>query len=149
MWLLFDKDSGLIAQYDMSFRRLEWAWDYVKPFLLPQLVKELGSLADNGTDVDDLVHLRAAVDICEQHHLYCTGDLQQYNSTLACIDYIYHQKPMGKVYEWGGDTGKQVSLNSSSSKCPTLITTHVYTAMCRWIHKGDPLPPIICVSTHV
>ena len=106
MWFLFDNASGLIAQYDITFRRLEWAWDYIKPFLQPLLVKELGSLADNCTDVDDLMHLRAAIDVCAQHELYCTGSLQQYNSTQACIDHIYHQTPMGKVYEWGGDSGK-------------------------------------------
>ena len=113
MWLLFDNDSGLVAQYDMTFRRLEWACDYVKPFLLPQLVKELGPLARNTTDVDDLMHLRAAIDICQQHDLYCTGSLQQYNSTRECIDFNYRQKPMGKVYEWGGDNGKRISSTST------------------------------------
>jgi hypothetical protein len=106
VWFLFDNDSGLIAQYDITFRRLEWAWDYIKPFLQPQLVQELGSVAGNCTDVDKLMHLRAAIDVCQQHETYCTGSLQQYNSTQACIDYVYNQTPMGKVYEWGGDSGK-------------------------------------------
>ena len=105
----------------MSFRRLGWAWDYVKPFLQPQLVEEVGSLADDPTDVDDLIHIRAAVDICQQHELYCTGPLRQYNSTKACIDYIHHQKPLGKVYEWGGDTGKQTSRTSSLGPVLTII----------------------------
>lgn len=113
VWFLFNSTSGLIAQYDITFRRLQWAWDYIKPFLQPQLEKELGSLADNCTDVEDLMHLRAAIDVCQQHELYCTGSLQQYNSTQECIDFIYRQTPMGKVYEWGGDS-----------------------AMCRYIHKG-------------
>jgi len=113
VWFLFDNDSGLIAQYDITFRRLEWAWDYIKPFLQPQLAEELGSLVNNCSDVDGLIHLRAAIDICQQHELYCTGSLQQYNSTQACIDFIYRQTPFGKVYEWGGDT-----------------------AMCRYIHKA-------------
>lgn len=113
VWFLFDNASGLIAQYDITFRRLEWAWDYIKPFLKPQLAMELGSLADNCDDVDDLMHLRAAIDVCQQHELHCTGPLQQYNSTQACIDYIYRQTPMGKVYQWGGNS-----------------------AMCRYIHKG-------------
>ena len=105
MWFLFD-DSGLIAQYDASFRRLPWAIDYLKPFLKPQLVKELGSLADKPDDVDDLMHLRAAIDICREHELHCHGADQQYESTQACIDHIYHKTPMGKIYEWGGDSGK-------------------------------------------
>jgi hypothetical protein len=117
VWFMFD-DSLKISQYDITFRRLEWAWDYVKPFLQPQLKEELGSVADNCNDVDDLIHLRAAIDICNQHETYCVGSLQQYNSTQACIDYIYHTTPLGKVYEWGGDSGKPFSL---SWRCPVLI----------------------------
>lgn len=109
MWFLFDNESGLISQYDITFRRLAWANDYVKPFLKPQLVKELGSLADDCNDVDDLMHLRAAIDVCTEHELYCVGAFQQYESTQECIDYIYHKTPMGKVYEWGGDSGEPSS----------------------------------------
>ena len=106
VWFLFDNESGLIAQYDITFPRLAWATDYIKPFIKPQLVEELGSLADNRDDVDDLMHLRAAIDVCQEHETYCLGPYQQYESTPACIDYIYHKTPMGKVYEWGGDSGK-------------------------------------------
>ncbi|KAF9652758.1 hypothetical protein BDM02DRAFT_3183436 [Thelephora ganbajun] len=113
VWFLFDNESGLIAQYDITFRRLAWAIDYLKPFLKPQLVKELGSMADKCKDIDDLMHLRAAIDVCREHEVYCHGALQQYESTQVCIDYIYHKTPLGKIYEWGGDT-----------------------AMCRYIHKG-------------
>lgn len=73
-------------------------------------MEEVGSLADNSTDVDDLIHLRAAIDVCQQHDIYCTDSLQQYDSIQACIDYVHHQIPMGAVYEWGGDTGKQISI---------------------------------------
>lgn len=107
VWFLFDNDSGLIAQYDITFRRLEWAWDYIKPFLQPQLEQELGSVGKDCKDVDDLMHLRAAIDICQQHEVYCTGPLQQYNSTQTCIDFVYNQTPLGKVYQWGGNTGEQ------------------------------------------
>ena len=110
MWFLFDSDSGLVAQYDMAFRRLAWAIDYVGPFLKPQLVKELGSIADNQEDVGNLMHLRAAIDVCQEHETYCHGADQQYNSTQECIDYIYHKTSLGQVYEMGGDTGKQISL---------------------------------------
>jgi len=113
VWFLFDNESGLIAQYDIVFRRLAWAFDYVKPFLRPQLVEELGSMADGCKDDDDLMHLRASIDICREHETYCHGADQQYESTQACIDYIYQTVPFGKVYEWGGDS-----------------------AMCRYIHKG-------------
>jgi hypothetical protein len=107
VWFLFDDvPSGLIAQYDISFRRLAWANDYVKPFIKPQLVEELGSLADDSTSVDDLMHLRAAIDVCRVHDLHCSGANRQYESTQACTDYIYHKIPFGKPYEWGGDTGK-------------------------------------------
>jgi hypothetical protein len=105
VWFLFDQ-SGLIAQYDIVFLRLAWAFDYVKPFLRPQLVKELGSLADGCKDDDELMHLRAAIDICKAHEAYCHGADQQYKSTHACIDHIHHKVPFGKVYEWGGDTGE-------------------------------------------
>ena len=109
VWFLFD-DNALISQYDITFRRLEWAVDYVKPFLKPQLVQELGSAADDCEDVDKLMHLRAAIDICQQHEIYCLGSDQQYESTQACIDYIYRKTPMGKVYQWGGDSGKRYFL---------------------------------------
>ena len=105
-WFLFDNESGLIAQYDITFPRLAWATDYIKPFIKPQLVEELGSLADNRDDVDDLMHLRAAIDVCQEHETYCLGPYQQYESTPACIDHIYHRIPMGNSYEWGGDNGK-------------------------------------------
>ena len=109
MWFLFD-DTGLIAQYDITFRRLAWAIDYLKPFLKPQLIEELGSVADNCDDVDKLMHLRAAIDVCREHELHCLGDNQQYETTQECIDYIYRKTPMGQVYEWGGDSGKSTSL---------------------------------------
>jgi len=113
VWFLFDNESGLVAQYDITFRRLAWAFDYLKPFLKPQLVEELGSLADDCEDVDGLMHLRAAIDVCREHETHCLGANQQYESTQACIDYIYRKTPFGKVYQWGGDS-----------------------AMCRYIHKG-------------
>ena len=105
VWFLFDNESGLIAQYDITFRRLAWAIDYVKPFLKSQLVEELGSIVDDCEDIDDLMHLRAAIDVCREHDAYCLGANQQYESTQACIEYIYHKTPLGKAYEWGGDTG--------------------------------------------
>ena len=110
-WFLFDNESGLISQYDITFRRLEWVSDYIRPFLKPQLVEELGSLVDNRDDIDDLEHLRAAMDVCREHETYCHGDDQQYESTQACIDFVYRKTPMGKVYEWGGNTGKLNFLN--------------------------------------
>ena len=130
VWFLID-DSGLIAQYDIVFRRFGWTFDYVKPFLRPQLVKELGPLADGCKDDDDLMHLRAAIDVCQAHETYCHGADQQYESTQACVDYIRQKVPFGKVYEWGGDTGKLLVL--------TLVTlsAHENTAMCRYIHTGD------------
>ena len=111
MWFLFDNESGLISQYDITFRRLQWAVDYVKPFLKPQLVEELGSLVDDCDDIDDLKHLRAAIDVCREHETYCHGADQQYESTQACIDFVYRNTPLGKVYEWGGNTGKLTFLN--------------------------------------
>jgi len=137
VWFLFDNESGLIAQYDITFRRLQWAIDYLKPFLKPQLVEELGSMADNCDDVDDLKHLRAAIDVCREHELHCLGADQQYESTQACIDYIYHKTPLGKVYEWGGNTGKLFFLHPGNLQ---HSRNHVaYTAMCRYIHKGSAL----------
>lgn len=115
VWFLFDNESGLIAQYDITFRRLAWAWDYLKSFLKPQLIEELGSIAGNCTDIDSLMHLRAAIDVCQQHEIYCLGAYQQYDSTQACIDYIYKKVPLGKVYEWGGDTGGPFSLTLATS----------------------------------
>jgi len=99
------------------FRRLAWAIDYVKPLLKSQLVEELGSMADNCEDVDELMHLRAAIDVCREHELHCHGADQQYESTQACIDHIYRKIPVGKVYEWGGDNGK-----------PSLITPVTFCA---------------------
>jgi hypothetical protein len=136
VWFLFDDvPSGLIAQYDITFRRLAWVIDYVKPFIKPQLVEELGSLADNRDDVDDLMHLRAAVDVCQEHELHCLGANQQYESTEACIDYIYRKIPFGKAYEWGGDTGKPFfphtgDVQRSRNSCSR-------TAACRYVHKGN------------
>jgi hypothetical protein len=105
VWFLFDNSSGRISQYDITFRRMTWAFDYVLPYLRPALAAE-PDLADiNPNDIDALVHMRAAIDICNGHQQYCVGDLQQYNSTKECVDYIYRQTPLGKVYQWGGDTG--------------------------------------------
>jgi len=120
VWFLFD-ESGLISQYDITFRRLAWAIDYLKPFLKPQLVEELGSMGDNCKDVDELMHLRAAIDVCREHELHCRGADQQYESTQACIDYIYRKTPMGKIYEWGGDSGE------SSFLTPATLGTHKTT----------------------
>jgi len=134
VWFLFDNESGLIAQYDITFRRLQWTIDYLEPFLKPQLVEELGSIADKPGDVDDLKHLRAAIDVCQEHELHCHGADQQYESTQACIDYIYHKTPLGKVYEWGGDSGELFYLRPGNFQ---RSRNHVsYTAMCRYIHKG-------------
>jgi len=134
VWFLFDNESGLIAQYDITFRRLQWAIDYLKPFLKPQLVEELGSMVDNPEDVDDLKHLRAAIDVCREHELHCLGADQQYESTQACIDYIYNKIPLGEVCEWGGDNGELFCLHPSSFQYSGNNVT--YTAMCRYIHKG-------------
>ena len=105
VWFLFD-DAGLIAQYDIAFRRLDWAINHVKPFLKSQLVEELGSIADDIDDIDKLMHLRAAIDVCQEHEVRCLGADQQYETTQECIDYIYRKIPLGKTYEWGGDSGK-------------------------------------------
>ena len=121
VWFLFDKESGLIAQYDIGFRRLAWAFDYVKPFLRPLLVKELGSMADGCKDDDDLMHLRASIDICREHETYCHGADQQYESTQACMDYIYQTVPFGKVYEWGGDSGEQLLALVTLSAHETIL----------------------------
>ena len=110
MWLRFDNESGLIAQYDIAFRRFMWANEYIKQFIKQQLVEELGSLADNPDDVDDLMHLRAAIDVCQGHEVHCVGANQQYGSTEACIDHVYHKIPLGEVYQWGGDNGEPSSL---------------------------------------
>ena len=119
MWFLFN-DTGLISQYDITFRRLAWAIDYLKPFLKPQLVEELGSVATNCDDVDDLMHLRAAIDVCREHELHCLGADQQYETTQECIDYIYRKTPMGQVYEWGGNSGKSLFL------ILMVLTAHLY-----------------------
>ena len=124
VWFLFN-DTGRIAQYDITFRRLAWAIDYIKPFLKPQLVKELGSAAKNCDDVDDLMHLRAAIDICNEHETHCIGTDQQYESTQECIDYIYNKTPMGKVYEWGGNSGKPPSLVLVMFSAHIRVNSHV------------------------
>jgi len=125
VWFLFE-DSGLIAQYDVTFRRLAWANDYTKSFIKPLLVEELGSLVDNCDDVDDLMHLRAAIDVCREHELHCLGPNQQYNSTQACIDYIYRKTPMGKVYEWGGNSGESYFLcRHPALTKPPCVHSHV------------------------
>ena len=124
MWFLFN-DTGLISQYDITFRRLAWAIDYLKPFLKPQLVEELGSVATNCDDVDDLMHLRAAIDVCREHELHCLGADQQYETTQECIDYIYRKTPMGQVYEWGGDSGKPLSLILAIFSAHMCMNSHV------------------------
>ena len=154
VWFLFDNDSGLVAQYDITFRRLAWAIEYIKPFLKPQLVKELGSLADK-CEIDNLMHLRAAIDICREHDIYCHGADQQYNSTQECIDYIYHQTPLGQVYEWGGNTGKQspltmatISVHKITVDAQPCVDTSikVMSDTCRLcsiltLSRHDPIPP--------
>ena len=124
MWFRFDNESGLIAQYDIAFRRFTWANDYIKPFIKPQLVEELGSLADCPDDVDNLMQLRAAIDVCQEHEVHCVGANQQYESTEVCIDYIYRKTPMGKVYEWGGDSGEPPFLCRRSALSAHEITFH-------------------------
>lgn len=91
-------------------------------------------MADGCKDDDDLMHLRAAIDICNVHETYCNGTNQQYESTQACMDYIYQKVPFGKVYEWGGDTGEPPALTLATLS--THETYPVFTAMCRYIHKG-------------
>ena len=126
VWLLFDDKSGLIAEYDITLVRLAWAAAYIQPFIKPQLVKELGSLADRPDDVGDLMHLRAAIDVCQAHETYCLGAYQQYKSTQECIHHIYHGIPLGEVYEWGGNTGKSSFLRRRSALMKSLcVHSHV------------------------
>ena len=126
MWFRFDNESGLIAQYDIAFRRFTWANEYIKSFIKPQLVEELGSLADNPDDVDDLMHLRAAIDVCQEHEVHCVGANQQYESSEICINYIYRKTSMGKVYEWGGDSGEPPFLYRRSTLTKSLfMDSHV------------------------
>lgn len=112
----------MISQYDVSFRRLGWAVDYLKAFLKPQLIEELGSIVGDLTDVDELMHLRAAIDICREHEIHCLGADQQYESTQVCIDHIYQNTAMGEVYEWGGDTGEPPFLVLATSNAHKTTT---------------------------
>ncbi|KAJ7701209.1 hypothetical protein B0H17DRAFT_1046218, partial [Mycena rosella] len=101
--LLMFNDEGQVMQYDTQLVRSSWLFPILLPKLVPRLAAELDMPVD--TDPTVLVSMRAAYDICSKHETYCVGELQQYNSTAECMDFITNQIPFGDIWQGSQNTG--------------------------------------------
>jgi hypothetical protein len=125
MWMF--NDEGKVTQYDSQFLRSSWIFPALLPKLAPRLAAELDLPLD--TDPTVLVTLRAAYDICSKHEKYCTGELQQYNTTADCMDFITNQIPFGDIWQSSQNTGicrywhKAMVPLSPSVHCPHIGPT--------------------------
>ncbi|KAG7449903.1 uncharacterized protein BT62DRAFT_928660 [Guyanagaster necrorhizus] len=104
LWMRFDDDLK-IKFYDMTLRRLPWAFDFLLPKLAPTIAEELGA-SYNGTDADNqaLAAQRAIADICSTAMEYCTGDNQVYDSNESCMQFLADEVPFGEAWQGGQNT---------------------------------------------
>ncbi|KAJ7461960.1 hypothetical protein FB451DRAFT_476131 [Mycena latifolia] len=122
--LLMFNDEGQVSQYDTQLVRSSWLFPILLPKLVPRLAAELDMPLD--TDPMVLVSMRAAYDICSKHETYCVGELQQYNTTADCMDFIANQIPFGDIWQGSQNTGicrywhKAMVLLSPAVHCPHI-----------------------------
>jgi hypothetical protein len=99
-------DQGQVKQYDMSLVRASFAFQTVAPTLVPLIAKELKQpIPRDQVGAFALLSKRAALDICEVHEKHCKGNLKQYKSKNACINFIAKEIPLGDIWQAGQNTG--------------------------------------------
>lgn len=104
--------QGQITQWDYSMPRLPMLMASIQEQIADAIAQELHIKRTKSNTVA-LLQRRAAIDICTNHDLYCTGSNQQYASYAECMNTILNKKPFGEWYAAGVDN-----------------------AVCRWIHTG-------------
>jgi hypothetical protein len=96
-YINFDAD-GKISQYDAVFKWLDWQFTT----LIAAGAALLGTT--NVTQVQAAITNLVAQSICATESQYCTGDLQQYADTDACMSFLTTQVPFGEAWQLGMNT---------------------------------------------
>lgn len=113
MFISFDNDLKIVS-YDTVLRRWDEFFDYVLPFLAPQIAVELNERYNyTTTNTTELLMYKTATDVCEKSTQYCTGSNQVYESNGACMEFMT-ALPFGEPWAGGFDNG-----------------------WCRYIHKSE------------
>ncbi|KAI9635860.1 uncharacterized protein MKK02DRAFT_44556 [Dioszegia hungarica] len=103
-WFVFDRKSGQMSQYDVTFRRWAWFWQEVMSLLMPDLEKE-NEVTPGRLTQEELLTLHAARRICSLHDTFCSdATLKQYNSTSQCLDFLTGNRTFGAAWALGQDT---------------------------------------------
>ncbi|KAJ7159484.1 hypothetical protein C8R46DRAFT_1354212 [Mycena filopes] len=95
-------DEGQITQYDAILFRASALFADVWPKLAKHLRRELD--LPKHTPTTQVLHIRAAIDICTAQEKYCVGANKQYESRKACLDFVLHKIPFGEIWQGGVDT---------------------------------------------
>ncbi|KAH8822650.1 hypothetical protein DL96DRAFT_1714104 [Flagelloscypha sp. PMI_526] len=88
-------------RFDDNYKIQQWDGDVSKELCLKD------------ASVEEALKMRAAIDVCDAHESFCTGDNQQYSSRKECMDTLLKDKVLG---DWS-----QVGMDS---------------VLCRYIHHG-------------
>ncbi|KAH8879169.1 hypothetical protein GQ53DRAFT_789476 [Thozetella sp. PMI_491] len=96
-YINFDS-CGRISQYDAVFKWMDWQFQTV----FAAAAALLGTT--NLTLVQEEVAGLLATNICGVADSYCTGSLQQYNSTEECMGFLTQQVPFGEAWQLGMNT---------------------------------------------
>ncbi|KAH8660044.1 hypothetical protein BX600DRAFT_467128 [Xylariales sp. PMI_506] len=96
-YLNFDAD-GKIYQYDAIFKWMDWQFSTV-------IIAAAALLGTTDVTVaEDTMAELLAQNICGVEAQYCTGDLQQYDSTDDCMAFLTQDIPLGEAWQLGMDT---------------------------------------------
>lgn len=113
MFISFDNDLKIVS-YDAVLRRWDEFFNYVLPFLAPQIAVELNETYNyTTTNTTELLVYKTATDVCEKSTQYCTGSNQVYQANDACMVFMT-ALPFGEPWAGGLDNG-----------------------WCRYIHKSE------------
>ena len=95
-WFVYDS-VGLIVEYDITFRWLEWTIDYIQQ----RFAQNTGQSHEKAKkDLETGI----ITQICKTASEYCIGPLQQYDSFGQCTTYLQTKVRFGKAYEFGMNT---------------------------------------------
>lgn len=97
MWMTFNAD-GEISQYDVTFRRFDWQFDWL--LSIGQADLGINSTAAMAAEVTALL----ATSVCETASLYCNGTNLQYTDFDSCYAYLTEDVRLGSSYQLGMNT---------------------------------------------
>lgn len=120
-WFRFD-DNNKIVSWDGIIGRFSWLMDTLKPSIGESIANELNISGPDAANYDQLIHQRAALDICSVHQTYCHGQDQQYADYDECIDTILNKKPLGDWWAMGIDNGGFIVSDALYSSWLIYIT---------------------------